>query len=101
MGKELTDRQKLAVNAEGSVIVYAAAGSGKTAVLTERVIRILTDEEHPVDADRLLTVTFTNAAAAEMEKIARANEAVQKQIEGKTVVKVICVPKRIVNLVVK
>lgn len=66
MGKELTDRQKRAVNAEGSVIVYAAAGSGKTAVLTERVIRILTDEEHPVDADRLLTVTFTNAAAAEM-----------------------------------
>ena len=42
-----------------------------------------------------------NADAAEMEKIARANEAVQKQIEGKTVVKVICVPKRIVNLVVK
>lgn len=66
MGKKLTDRQKRAVNAEGSVIVYAAAGSGKTAVLTERVIRILTDEEHPVDADRLLTVTFTNAAAAEM-----------------------------------
>lgn len=42
-----------------------------------------------------------HADAAEMEKIARADEAVQKQIEGKTVVKVICVPKRIVNLVVK
>lgn len=45
-----------------------AAGSGKTAVLTERVLRRLTDENDPVDIDRLLLVTFTNAAAAEMRE---------------------------------
>ena len=48
------------------VLVSAAAGSGKTAVLVERVIRMLTDRNAPVLADRLLIVTFTNAAAAEM-----------------------------------
>ena len=48
------------------VLVSAAAGSGKTAVLVERVIERLTDPEHPTDADRLLVVTFTKAAAAEM-----------------------------------
>ena len=50
----------------GNILVSAAAGSGKTAVLVERVIRMLTDEENPVDADRLLIVTFTRLAAAEM-----------------------------------
>ena len=50
----------------GSLLVSAAAGSGKTAVLTERAVRLITDPEHPVDADRLLIVTFTNAAAAEL-----------------------------------
>ena len=51
----------------GNLLVSAAAGSGKTAVLVERVIRMLTDPVHPVDADRLLVVTFTNLAAAEMK----------------------------------
>ncbi len=50
----------------GNILVSAAAGSGKTAVLVERVIRMLTDENNPVDADRLLIVTFTRLAAAEM-----------------------------------
>ena len=50
----------------GNILVSAAAGSGKTAVLVERVIRMLTDKENPVDADRLLIVTFTKLAAAEM-----------------------------------
>lgn len=50
----------------GNILVSAAAGSGKTAVLVERVIRMLTDEHEPVDADRLLIVTFTRLAAAEM-----------------------------------
>ncbi|MBQ7874629.1 MAG: helicase-exonuclease AddAB subunit AddA [Oscillospiraceae bacterium] len=50
----------------GNILVSAAAGSGKTAVLVERVIRMLTDEHNPVDADRLLIVTFTRLAAAEM-----------------------------------
>ena len=62
-----TDSQKDAINSKGSVIVTAAAGSGKTAVLVERVIKLLCDENNPVSADRILIVTFTNAAAAEMK----------------------------------
>ncbi len=61
-----TAEQKQAIEAEGNVLVAAAAGSGKTAVLVERVIKKLTDRVSPVSADRLLIVTFTNAAAAEM-----------------------------------
>ena len=62
-----TDAQLDAIKARrGTVLVSAAAGSGKTAVLVERVIERLTDLEHPTDADRLLVVTFTKAAAAEM-----------------------------------
>ena len=49
-------------------LVSAAAGSGKTAVLVERVIQMITDPEHPVDVDRLLVVTFTNAAAKQMKQ---------------------------------
>lgn len=60
------EQQKAIETKGGNLLVSAAAGSGKTAVLVERVIRILTDEENPVDADRLLIVTFTKAAAAEM-----------------------------------
>nr|WP_297173802.1 helicase-exonuclease AddAB subunit AddA [uncultured Agathobaculum sp.] len=64
----------------GALLVSAAAGSGKTAVLVERVLTRLTDPDDPVDIDRLLLVTFTNAAAAEMrERIGRAlGEAVAK-----------------------
>lgn len=62
-----TDAQKNAISArKGTVLVSAAAGSGKTSVLVERVIRRITDETEPVDADRMLIVTFTKAAAAEM-----------------------------------
>ena len=50
----------------GSVLVSAAAGSGKTTVLVERVIGRITDPENPVDIDRMLIVTYTKAAAAEM-----------------------------------
>ena len=54
-----------------NILVSAAAGSGKTAVLVERIVRMVCDEAHPVDIDRLLIVTFTNAAASEMrERIA-------------------------------
>ncbi len=52
----------------GDILVSAAAGSGKTAVLTERVIEKITDEENPVNIDTLLIVTFTNAAAEEMKQ---------------------------------
>ena len=52
----------------GDILVTAAAGSGKTAVLVERVVEAITREKAPVDADRLLVVTFSNAAAAEMKQ---------------------------------
>ncbi len=51
-----------------NILVAAAAGSGKTAVLVERILSMITDEAHPVDIDRLLVVTFTNAAAAQMRE---------------------------------
>ena len=64
---EWTPEQRNAIFARGgSLLVSAAAGSGKTAVLVRRVIERITDPDHPVDADRLLVVTFTKAAAAEM-----------------------------------
>ncbi len=77
--KVLTLRQQNAAEANGSVIVYAAAGSGKTAVLTERVVKKLIDEENPIEADKLLIVTFTNAAAAEMRT--RISELLEKKAE--------------------
>ena len=61
-----TDQLSAITSFGGNILVSAAAGSGKTAVLVERVIRMLTDEQNPVDADRLLIVTFTRLAAAEM-----------------------------------
>ena len=47
-----------------NILVSAAAGSGKTAVLVERIISMITDEKNPVDVDKLLVVTYTEAAAA-------------------------------------
>ena len=68
MKRNWTDHQLDAITARGgSVIVSAAAGSGKTAVLVERVIRLITDTENGVDADRLLVVTYTRKAAAELK----------------------------------
>lgn len=65
---EWTPAQQNAIDARGcNILVSAAAGSGKTAVLVQRVINLITDEINPIDADRLLIVTFTNAAAAEMK----------------------------------
>lgn len=62
-----TDAQWQAIHATGSdLLVSAAAGSGKTAVLINRLIGKVTDPDNPVDVDELLVVTFTNAAAAEM-----------------------------------
>ena len=63
-----TPEQQAAIDTKGNVLVSAAAGSGKTAVLVERVVKLLSDKENLVSADRLLIVTFTNAAAAEMRK---------------------------------
>ena len=67
--KKWTKEQKTAINAKGgSLLVSAAAGSGKTAVLVERFISKITDKDHPCDADRLLVVTYTKAAAAELKQ---------------------------------
>ncbi len=64
-----TKEQETAIHDRGgALLVSAAAGSGKTAVLVERVLARLTDPTDPVDIDRLLLVTFTNAAAAEMRE---------------------------------
>ena len=69
MSISFTDRQQYIIDARGrNLLVSAAAGSGKTAVLTERIVKMVSDREHPVDIDRLLVVTFTNAAAAEMRE---------------------------------
>lgn len=69
MARIWTKAQSDAINAlDGSVLVSAAAGSGKTAVLTQRVINRLTDENDPISVDRLLIVTFTRAAAQEMKQ---------------------------------
>ena len=70
------DQQAVIDHQEGNLLVSAAAGSGKTAVLVERIIRMITDRENPVPVERLLVVTFTNAAARQMkEKIeAKVNQ---------------------------
>lgn len=71
--KWTTDQQHAIECRKGSVLVSAAAGSGKTTVLVERVIRRLTDEDNPCSAEDLLIVTFTRAATAQMrEKIGAA-----------------------------
>lgn len=64
---KFTDAQAAAITARGgSLLVSAAAGSGKTRVLVERVVGLITDPEYPADADSLLIMTFTNAAAAKL-----------------------------------
>ena len=69
MERRWTPEQQDAIEArDGTVLVSAAAGSGKTAVLVERFIRRITDPVAPVDADRMLVVTFTRAAAGEMRE---------------------------------
>lgn len=75
-----TDEQSEAINIRKcDTLVSAAAGSGKTAVLVERVIRMITDEKNPVDIDKILVVTFTNAAAAQMKE--KISAAIAKEIE--------------------
>ena len=74
-----TDEQLNAINARNTgVIVSAAAGSGKTSVLVERLIGILSDTENKTPADRLIVVTFTNDAAAQMKQ--RLSDALSEKI---------------------
>lgn len=64
-----TPEQQAAIDSRGqTLLLSAAAGSGKTAVLVERIIRRLLDKDNPVDITELLVVTFTKAAAAEMRE---------------------------------
>jgi ATP-dependent helicase/nuclease subunit A len=78
-GSSWTDDQWRAISERGSnLLVAAAAGSGKTAVLVERIIRRITDPLEPTDVDRLLVATFTKAAADEMRH--RIREALEQQL---------------------
>ena len=79
MGNLWTEEQKQVIWLRNrNILVSAAAGSGKTAVLVERILQKITDREHPVDIDRLLIVTFTRAAAAEMRE--RIGLEIQKRL---------------------
>ncbi len=78
---DFTPKQKKVIELRNrDILVSAAAGSGKTTVLVERIIQKITDEKDPVDIDRILVVTFTRAAAREMrEKIRTAIDEAQKK----------------------
>lgn len=74
-----TEKQKQVIDARNrSLLVSAAAGSGKTAVLVERIVRLISEGENPLDIDELLVMTFTNAAAAEMRE--RVSIAIEKKL---------------------
>ena len=79
MGVSWTKEQQKVIDLCGcNILVSAAAGSGKTAVLVERIITMLTRKEQPVSIDRLLIVTFTEAAAAEMKE--RIRDAIERKL---------------------
>ncbi len=79
--RKWTDEQQSVIDARNcDLLVSAAAGSGKTAVLVERIIQKVTDQKHPMDIDKLLVVTFTKAAAREMKE--RIREAITKAAEA-------------------
>ena len=79
METKWTKEQELVINLrDRNILVSAAAGSGKTAVLVERIIQIISDDKRPVDIDKLLVVTFTKAAAAEMKS--RVSNAIENML---------------------
>lgn len=78
-GPSWTSEQEKAIDRQGcSILVSAAAGSGKTAVLTERILRKISRKENPVDIDRILIVTYTESAAMEMRE--RIRGAIEKKL---------------------
>ncbi len=80
MGVRFTPDQQQVIDARDcNLLVAAAAGSGKTAVLVERIIKMLTQDQPPVSVDELLVVTFTDAAAGEMKE--RVRNAIEKALE--------------------
>ena len=79
MGVQWTKEQQEVIRLrDRNILVSAAAGSGKTAVLVERILSKITDKKHPVDIDRLLIMTFTRAAAGEMKE--RISAAIEKAL---------------------
>jgi ATP-dependent helicase/nuclease subunit A len=81
MGFIYTKDQQKVIDTRGcNVLVSAAAGSGKTAVLVERIISIITNKENLISIDELLIVTFTHAAASEMKE--RIGNGIEKAIES-------------------
>lgn len=80
MGTKWTEEQKDAIFTKNcNLLVAAGAGAGKTAVLVERIIQRVTDKNENVDIDRLLVVTFTNAAASEMRE--RIGNAIARELD--------------------
>lgn len=79
MSNQWTPDQKKVIDLRNrNLLVSAAAGSGKTAVLIERILNLISDPVRPVDIDELLVVTFTRAAAGEMRE--RLNTAIEKKL---------------------
>ncbi len=86
MSREWTPQQIEVINTrDTNILVSAAAGSGKTAVLVERIVALISDEENPIDIDSIVVVTFTRAAAAEMREriLARIVEQLEKNPDNK------------------
>ncbi|MBO3443141.1 helicase-exonuclease AddAB subunit AddA [Clostridium sp. CCUG 7971] len=77
--KWTNEQQAVIDSRDCNLLVAAAAGSGKTAVLVERIIQMITDRDNPIDIDKLLVVTFTNAAASEMRE--RVGDAIGKSLD--------------------
>ena len=83
MGVTWTEEQKKVITLrDRNILVSAAAGSGKTAVLVQRILSKIMDTERPVDIDRLLIMTFTRAAAGEMKE--RISAAVEQALYDNT-----------------
>ena len=77
---KFTEQQQSVIRtSDKNILVSAAAGSGKTTVLVERIIRKITRKDNPVRIDKILVLTFTNAAAAQMRE--KIEEAIEKQIK--------------------
>jgi len=96
------NQQKAIYEREKNILVSAAAGSGKTAVLVERILQVITNEEKPLDIGKLLVVTFTEAAASEMrERILKAlNERLEKEPRNKHIQKqIMLIPKAYISTI--
>lgn len=78
MGDRFTHQQSQAIENRGALLVSAAAGSGKTTVLVERIVQCILDPQNPCDVNQMLVVTFTNAAAAEMK--ARIEQRLEQEL---------------------